>query len=244
MGRKLHIYYSNLTGGVCTVYDSDETTILYRVHRNIFKPHLVIWRVSTDKQQKGDAENETLISEVRYSGSRGIKLDNPPDTSGDKNTNKSHTNSDNNDSIQTNEKSEKSEKIKESQTDTEISNSEKGSNYTSKNIITMEKPGNFWSTSSKFIVSSNAVNGIWDKQGYFGSNLNFTNNQNEIIAVFESAAFSITKLGVIEVLGNTSSSQDVIDTIIVTGLAAIQWQKRQSDKDTSAAASSNTAAGI
>ncbi|KAK3192661.1 hypothetical protein K4F52_001460 [Lecanicillium sp. MT-2017a] len=79
-----------------------------------------------------------------------------------------------------------------------------------------------------FKVTSPNVNWRWERDGAVGSGIKLTDGGREL-ASFESKTFSRSTLGTFTI-HNWPPPQDVLDLIVLTGLAKIEFNKRQDKK--------------
>lgn len=96
--------------------------------------------------------------------------------------------------------------------------------------INMEKAGFM---SSDFQVNGPGIQWAWERDGAMTSNLELVDEHGSVMAQFESSTWSKDKLGKITI-HKWPPAQDVLDIILLTGMAKIEYQRR--DKKSTAAA--------
>ncbi|MCJ1224428.1 hypothetical protein MMC12_001073 [Toensbergia leucococca] len=66
----------------------------------------------------------------------------------------------------------------------------------------------------------------WARDSVFGSDMTLSDESKQTVARFHNAAYSVRKEGKLEIMGGDIGSV-IIDEIVVTGLAMVEWERRQ-----------------
>ncbi|EED14862.1 hypothetical protein TSTA_043360 [Talaromyces stipitatus ATCC 10500] len=99
--------------------------------------------------------------------------------------------------------------------------------------LVMQKPSKL---TSNYEVYGNNINWRWERDGALTSNIRLVDRMGGgVLARFENATFSVTKQGTLTLSG--TPMWDMLDAIIITGLAKIEHQKESSAQSSVAAAS-------
>lgn len=79
--------------------------------------------------------------------------------------------------------------------------------------------------SSNYEVHANGINWRWERDKALTSNIRLVDNfGGGVLARFENASFSVKKQGTLSIMG--SPTWDMLDAIIITGLAKVEYQRR------------------
>lgn len=94
--------------------------------------------------------------------------------------------------------------------------------------------------SSNYEVHGNSINWRWERARALTSNIRLVDNfGGGVLARFENASFSVKKQGTLSILGRPT--WDMLDAIIIAGLAKIEYQRRSSSAQSGAINASNLA---
>jgi hypothetical protein len=217
--RTLHIYYQNTGHERLVVTDTDKTTTLYTVYRNSSKPHMSFYRTpnihgSGPEYLIGTASFHHFASDI------DVFMVDP----------------NNNNHITVDMKKENG-----------LFTSSVYSFLPGAAAAAVEQGGRYGG------YDGDGGRWRWERDGALTSNLKLIvnptgHNGNGVIARFENASWSLKKQGSLEVyLGGDGEmtmqkhQQHVLDLIMVTGLARVEYQRRSAKARSGATAATNAA---